>query len=77
MVNFLFISFYLIYFLKDYFIEWNKKRNYWKRCIFWKVCLVILIEWEEFLLVRFMKEDMGIDCIIKFMYKIGIILIYD
>lgn len=38
--------------------------------------LVILIEWEEFLLVRFMKEDMGIDCIIKFMYKIGIILIY-
>lgn len=60
---------------KDVFLEKYLKEVKMNEVYF--VSLVILIEWEEFLLVRFMKEDMGIDCIIKFMYKIGIILIYD
>lgn len=60
---------------KDVFLEKHLKEVKMNEA--YSVSPVISIEWEEFLLARFMKEDMGIDCKIKLTYKIGIILIYD
>lgn len=86
----MFTSSYLTYFFQNYLIEWNKKKIYRKRCILGKAFKGSENEWSILLkssyfnrirriLVSKIQEgraDMGIDCIIKLTYKIGIILIY-